>query len=226
MSNENKSSKNIIKIIVIIVILIIVGVGIYYFKNLYDELSDNKVVKYEDIGNNMIFFKCPACNKTNYISLNKMLGPDKIYDTDEYTYLYYCLECRKALIFRPESMTVATQEFDKEIHNLNDEEEIDTAQSEPSYNTENQETNENNYTTGKKEIEPGLTGIEQAVKDGQIGEDYISEGVSKETLHFAWSDGNLSFYYDNWEDCLQDAEDLGILREATQEELDALNSGI
>ena len=78
----------------------------------------------------------------------------------------------------------------------------------------------------KKEITPGLTGIEQAIKDGQIGDDYISQGVSEEWLHFAYSDGNLRQYYDSWEQCLQDAKDLGILREPTQEELNALNSGI
>lgn len=75
-------------------------------------------------------------------------------------------------------------------------------------------------------ISPGLTGIEQAIKDGVL-KDCITNGTSEEWLHFAWSDGGwLQHYYNSWEECLQDAEDLGILREPTQEELDAIHSGI
>lgn len=85
----------------------------------------------------------------------------------------------------------------------------------------NENSNSNNQQNNTE-----ITGIEQAIKDGKIGADYLTDGVSEEILHFAWSDGNLQFYYDNWEDCLQDAKNLGILREPTQEELNALNSGI
>lgn len=58
-----------------------------------------------------------------------------------------------------------------------------------------------------------ITGIEQAIKDEMIGEDYLFEGVSEETLKRAYYDGNLQMYYDTWEECLSDAENLGILRD-------------
>lgn len=85
----------------------------------------------------------------------------------------------------------------------------------------NDESNSENQQTNSE-----ITGIQQAIKDGRMGDDCFENGISEEWLYFTWSDGNLQFYYDNWEDCLQDAKDLGILREPTQEELKALNSGI
>ena len=90
---------------------------------------------------------------------------------------------------------------------------------------EDKQVNENSNSNNQQN-NTEITGIEQAIKDGKIGADYLIDGVSEEMLHFVWSDGNLQFYYDNWEDCLQDAKNLGILREPTQEELNALNSGI
>lgn len=56
-----------------------------------------------------------------------------------------------------------------------------------------------------------ITGIEQAIKDGMIGEDYITKGISESKLSFAFSEGNLQMYYDSWEECLEDAQKLGIL---------------
>ena len=69
-----------------------------------------------------------------------------------------------------------------------------------------------------------LTGIERAIQEGAIGDDYLENGVSEEWLRFAWSDGNLGLYYDSWEECLQDAKDLNILREPTAEELHKLET--
>lgn len=63
----------------------------------------------------------------------------------------------------------------------------------------------------------GRTGIEQAIKDGMIGKDYITEGVTESKLKSAYYDGNLQFYYDSWEECLKDAKKLKILR--TNEEI-------
>lgn len=85
----------------------------------------------------------------------------------------------------------------------------------------NDESNSDNQQTNSE-----ITGIQQAIKDGQMGDDCFENGISEEWLYFTWSDGNLQFYYDTWEECLQDAKDLGILREATEEELNAINSGI
>lgn len=85
----------------------------------------------------------------------------------------------------------------------------------------NDESDSDNQQTNSE-----ITGIQQAIKDGQMGDDCFENGISEEWLYFTWSDGNLQFYYDTWEECLQDAKDLGILREATEEELNAINSGI
>lgn len=57
-----------------------------------------------------------------------------------------------------------------------------------------------------------------------IEDDYITNGVSEEWLHFAYSDGNLNLYYNSWEECLEDAKKLNILREPTEEELDSLRN--
>lgn len=75
-----------------------------------------------------------------------------------------------------------------------------------------------------KPIREGLTGIEQAIEDKMIEDDYITNGVSEEWLHFAYSDGNLNLYYNSWEECLEDAKKLNILREPTEEELDSLRN--
>lgn len=60
------------------------------------------------------------------------------------------------------------------------------------------------------------TGIAQAVKDGKIGEDILTEGISEEWLKFLYYDGNLQFYYETWDECLQDAQKLNIINEDRQ----------
>ena len=60
-----------------------------------------------------------------------------------------------------------------------------------------------------------LTGIERAIKDGAIGDDYITEGITKQRLLEAL-DGNLGIYYGgDFEKCLEDAKKLNILKETT-----------
>lgn len=69
-----------------------------------------------------------------------------------------------------------------------------------------------------------LTGIEKAIEEGNIGDDYIDNGVSEEWLNSAYSNGNLQEYYNSWEECLNDAKKLNILREPTKEELEMLKN--
>ena len=58
-----------------------------------------------------------------------------------------------------------------------------------------------------------LTGIERAIKDGAIGDDYMANGVTEDQL-LAALDGNLGMYYsDNPEQCIEDARKLNILKE-------------
>lgn len=212
----------------LIVLIIIIGivVGLYSLDNYTsNEDSKVKVVKYQDIGNNMLFFKCPVCEESNYISNEKLIWDVNRYDWNEKTGLSYCLECNVALIFRPSTMTVTTRDNDKKIHNLTDEDKAkeNVSSKDTSYNYE--ESLEE-YKPWEKEREPGITGIEQAIKDGLL-KDCITNGTSEKWLHFAWSEGGwLQYYYNSWEECLQDAKDLGILREPTEEELNALKSGI
>lgn len=73
-------------------------------------------------------------------------------------------------------------------------------------------------------ISPGLTGIEQAVKNGELDEDML-QGTSKEMLTYIFNsdNGRLKYYYHSLEECLQDAEKLNILREPTEEELNLIN---
>lgn len=73
-------------------------------------------------------------------------------------------------------------------------------------------------------ISPGLTGIEQAVKNGELDED-ILQGTSEEMLTYIFKsdNGRLKYYYHSLEECLQDAKKLNILREATEEELKLIN---
>lgn len=86
-------------------------------------------------------------------------------------------------------------------------------------------------TKDTKATQNNLTGIEQAIKDGMIGEDYITKGVSRGQLEFAFTDGNLQMYYDTWEECLADAEKLNIITSdeeylTMEEELDRYYNGI
>ena len=58
-----------------------------------------------------------------------------------------------------------------------------------------------------------LTGIERAIKDGAIGDDYMTNGVTEDQL-LAALDGNLGMYYTgNVEQCIEDARKLNILKE-------------
>ena len=75
-----------------------------------------------------------------------------------------------------------------------------------------QNTSTSNGTREKDNVSTSITGIEQAVKDGMIGEDYLTDGVTEDKLNFAFSDGNLQMYYDNWEDCIADARKLNIIK--------------
>lgn len=68
---------------------------------------------------------------------------------------------------------------------------------------------ENNNNTSNK---TNLTGIEKAIKDGMLGQDIITNGITIERLKFTFTDGNLQMYYSNWEDCLEDAITLKILK--------------
>lgn len=78
-----------------------------------------------------------------------------------------------------------------------------------SNDTSNQVTNETENTTNSNSN--NITGIEQAIQDGMIEEDYLTKGVTENELKFAYTDGNLQLYYDSWEDCLRDAKKLYIL---------------
>ena len=78
------------------------------------------------------------------------------------------------------------------------------------------ETNSNisNNSTANNSIDNSekLTGIEKAIQDGMISTNYLTEGVSEDTLKFAYSNGVLNTYYNNWEQCLNDAIKLNIIK--------------
>ena len=98
--------------------------------------------------------------------------------------------------------------------------------------TENTSSNDENIASNLQYPQPGellpispeLTGIEQAVKNGDIDEDTLS-GISEEMLTYIFKsdNGRLKYYYHSLEECLQDARKLNILREPTEEELNIMN---
>lgn len=63
----------------------------------------------------------------------------------------------------------------------------------------------------KNTVQNEITGIEQAINDGMIGKDYITEGVTESKLKSVYYDGNLQLYYDSWDKCLEDAKKLNII---------------
>lgn len=69
----------------------------------------------------------------------------------------------------------------------------------------------------KEKTENNITGIEQAIKDGMLSEEYMRTGITQEEIYSEYYNGNLNKYYTRWEACLTDAKKLNILR--TNEEI-------
>ncbi len=89
--------------------------------------------------------------------------------------------------------------------------EYNTAKKQSNINVEKENTNMVNTSNLDNNSSNNITGIEQAIKDGMLGEDYLTKGVSESQLYFAFTDGNLQMYYDSWEECLADAKKLNII---------------
>ena len=96
------------------------------------------------------------------------------------------------------------ENFDKTLNKI-----LENTSGEGSYNPKG-ETLTNNKSDNN--VKPVLTGIEKAIKDGMLEQDIITNGITEERLRFTFSDGNLQMYYSNWEDYLQDAKTLKILK--------------
>lgn len=217
---EKKASKVILRIIGIIVLVLILY-GIYHL------IDINRYSTYKEVDDDTIFFKCPYCGEGNYTSVYWFKAfMDKPFMEKTGEGFCRCINCNKALSVYSSSKKVTPYKGPEKDENDNTSNTTTSSKEETNNNTKTNEVMGLQYPQPGEllPISPGLTGIEQAVKNGELDED-ILQGTSKEMLTYIFNsdNGRLKFYYHSLEECLQDAEKLNILREPTEEELNLIN---